>query len=536
MPATSRNFRLRTARSWGQVLCLAALCATLWAAPATADHNQVFIDRGILEYDEKNFQAALENFQRAVELEPEDPNARYFAGLALIALDRFDEAVTHLSRGRVLDPNDLDIAFALGVALFNRGAYDEALPHFQAVAVKEPRRENLGYYLGFIHYQRKEYEQALRFLEANVTEDLAFQQLTRFYVGLSKHQLGREVEAAEALSQAATLRPASPIALTARKFQEVIAPPAAEPRRFRAEVRFGYQYDDNVRVAPTTNALDLKRQERRSTGQTVSARGELDVLRLGSFTALATYQFFAIFNNNIDGFGIKDHRPGLEGVYRTVLLDRPLTTGLRYEVDILYQNDRKQFRRNTLQPYGVYGWTSWTDSTLFYRFEINDSKVDPSRGLREERQDSESHDVGIVQGFYYGGHAARLGYTYDTEQAEGDDYTYYGHKLSAGLALALPWSVFFDTNFEFHNRAYPTDNALTRKFNADGELGAPFRSKRRDWDQALLMSLSRQIPLPQAVPGSLTTSLEYFRARDVSTISVYDFVRDTVSLNFTWRY
>lgn len=535
LPDSPRRTSGAAQSRWG-VLCLVGLFATLWTALAAAAPNQVFIDRGILEYDEKNFPAALENFQKAVELDPEDPNARYFTGLALIALDRFDEAVTQLSRGRALDPNDLNMVFALGAALFSTGAYDQALPHFQAVATEEPRRENLGYYLGFIHYQKKEYEQALGFLEGNVAEDPAFQQLTRFYAALAKHQLGRDVEAAEALSHVVALRPASPIALTARKFRDVIAPPPPEPKRFRAELRFGYQYDDNVRVAPTSNALDLKRPERRSTGQTVLARGELDALRLGSFTTTVSYQFYAIFNDNIDEFGIKDHRPGIESIYRAALFDRPLTTGLRYDVDILYQNDRKQSKRDSVQPYGVYGWADWTDTTLFYRYQINDSKTAPTRGLRKERQDSYSHDVGLVQAFYYGAHVARVGYTHDTERAEGADNTYGGHKLSAGLQLTLPWNFTFDTNFEYHSRDYPADNALIRQFNTDQELGAPFRSKRRDWDQTLLLTLAREIPLPKALPGSLTTSLEYFRARNVSTISIYDYVRDTVSLNVTWRY
>ena len=120
------------------VAAIAALALLWWVARGAAAPNQVFVDRGILNYDDKNNAAALASFERAVELDPEDPNARYFLGLTLIALDRFEEAVTQLSRGLALNKDDLDIAFVFGVALFNLSRYDQALPHFQAVAAREP--------------------------------------------------------------------------------------------------------------------------------------------------------------------------------------------------------------------------------------------------------------------------------------------------------------------------------------------------------------------------------------------------------------
>ncbi len=516
------------------LLVLAALWLACHVASAAAAPNQVFVDRGILEYDDRNYTAALASFERAVELDPDDATARYFAGLTLIALERFEDAATHLSRGLALSRDDLDMAFALGVALFNLSRYDQALPHFEAVAAREPRRENLGLYLGVIHYHKKDYERALSFLEGAQSSDPALQQLARFYAALANHRLGREAEASREMAQAESLRPSSPIAISARKFQDVVAPPPPEVRPYRVELRAGFQYDDNVRIAPVTNVLNLRDSKLSSFGETLLVRGAYDFFRRAGLTTTLSFQFYSIFNNDVSGFDIKDYRPALEAVYRTKAGGRPLTAGLRYEWERLEQNDETLSIRNIVQPYVSYAWTRWTDTTVFYRYENHDSKLDPTLGLRAEKLDSDNHDLGFLQGFYYGPVAVRIGYTVDTDQAQGQDYTFYGQKATVGLYANLPFGFVSDITFEYHDRDYPAGNRLTRRLDDLG-LGS-FRQERHDWDQALFFALSRVIPTPTSFPGVLSASLEYFRERNVSTISLYDFERNTTSLNLIWRY
>lgn len=517
------------------VLAILALGVALRAPSAAAAPDQVFVDRGILQYDDAHYAEALGSFQRAIELDPEDPNARYFAGLALIALDRFEEAVTQLTRGQKLAPDDLDIAFALGVALFNLLRYDQALPLFETVAAREPERENLGFYLGVIHYQKKAYERALAELGAAKSSDPAFQQLIRFYSALANHQLGREGEATREMAQAETLRPSSPIAASARKFRDIVSAPPPAVRPFRLELRAGYQYDDDVPIAPTTNALGLRDSRLTSWGATMLARGAYDFVRRAGFTFTGLLQVYTIFNDDLPKFDIKDYKPGLEVAYRSVMAGRPLTSGLRYEFERIEQNDAVLSYRNIVQPYASYAWARWTDTTLFYRFERNDARTKPTLGLGQERLDSTNHDLGFIQGFYRGPVAFRLGYALDTAQAGGRDYTFYGQKATVGLYSILPLGFVADVTFEYHDRDYPVGNKLARTLNGLG-LDRSFRQKRHDWDHSVFFALSHAIPTPASFPGTLTGSLEYFHERDVSTFALFDFERNTTSFNLVWRY
>src|SRR3972149_6073064 len=258
----------------------------------------VYIDRGIIEYDDRKYAEALKNFLEALQIDPENAEVRYFVGIAYLALDQVDQAITHLEKARQLDPADLDIAFNLAVAYFTKEEYDRGQPHFLFVHGKEPRRDNLGYYLGFIYFQRKEYEKALAYFQENVSSDVRFQQQNRFYTGLTKHHLGRDEEATRDLEEAVKLRPDAPLGRTAKLFAEAVAPKPA-PRRDRAGGRGGGAFGGNAALAPPSRVLELRTQPRRSAAEIALLRLEYDLVATQPDTLMASYQIFSNYYNSL---------------------------------------------------------------------------------------------------------------------------------------------------------------------------------------------------------------------------------------------
>ncbi|MDE2180362.1 MAG: tetratricopeptide repeat protein [candidate division NC10 bacterium] len=508
-------------------LCL--LGAT--GASFAQEFPQVFVDRGILEYDEGNYEEALNNFLQALDRTPEDAVVRYYLGLTFMALDRPGEAIVHLEKARGLEPNDLDVAFTLGVAYSRQGDYEAALPHLRFVHTQQPSRENLGFYLGQIHFRRQEYDQALAYFEKNSSGDVEFQQLTRYYIGLSKHYLGRTAEATETLSAAVNLQPLSPLALTARKFLETVAPPP-EARPFRLEARTGVQYDTNVRVAPTENLLNLQGPRRGSVGETVYARGEYDIVRTPIFSATASYAFLQVFNNQVTDFDIMDHTGGLETTYKGYIAALPALVGLQYNYERLLLGQKDFVERHYVTPYLTLSEADWSLTTLQYRFETKDFKSPLTAGLPEENRDARNYLAGFTHFFLFAGgrHYIKLGYQYDAEVADGLDYTYHGHKAIAGFQVTLPTEVRLLFNYELHRRIYPEPNALATLLNESGTAGTSFNTRRRDTDHSFLVVLSKKLS------KGFTVSLDYFGEWNHSSFSLFDFNRNVMSFNVIWRY
>lgn len=518
---------------WRRPACIIGCLLGLLGAISTAfaqEPPQVFVDRGILEYDEGNYKEALDHLLQALDRTPEDATVRYYLGLTLMALDRLGEAVVHLKKARELEPNDLDVAFILGVAYFRQGDYEAALPHLRFVYTQQPSRENLSFYLGQIYFRRQEYDQALAYFEKNNSSDVRFQQLTRFYIGLSQHHLGRTAEAAEAFSTAVSLQPLSPLALTARKFLEAVAPQAVRP--FRLEVRTGIQYDTNVRVAPTENLLNLRGPRRASVGESVYARGEYDLIKTQTFSATASYAFLQVFNNQVGNFDVSDHTGGLATTYKGRIAALPAWFSLQYNYERLLLGGKDFVERHHVIPYLTLFETDWSLTTLQYRFQAKDFRSPLTAGLPEESRDATNHLAGFTHFFLFarGRHYIKVGYQYDAEVADGRDYTYHGHKAIGGFQVTLPEEVRLLFNYEFHRRIYPEQNALAALLNERGVAGGPFNGNRRDADHSFLVVLSKELP------KGFIVSLDYFGERNHSSFSLFDFNRNVISFNVGWRY
>ncbi len=534
---------------YGRRVLFVALLLVGWALPVPIPREAaaqqrvpepvgVYIDRGILAYDDKNYAEALKIFLEALQIEPENAEVRYFVGIAYLALDKVDDAIVHLERARQLDPTDLDVAFNLGVAYFTKGDYERARAQFGVVYEKEPKRDNLGYYLGFIHFHRKEYDKALAFFEGNVSSDLRFRQQNRFYIGLTKHHLGRDEEATRDLTEAVKLRPDAPLGRTARLFAEAIAP-KPEVRRYRVEIRGGVSYDDNVALSPTTNALGLRERSSRSAAEVALLRLEYDLIQARLDTLTASYQLLSTTYNEVNKLDVLDHTMGANYVHREKLWTLPAWYGAQYSYDYIDLDGSLFLSRHTATASVTLIETD-SNFTLFqYRIQDKHFHASNALDLNQESRDGQNHMLGLthILTFAGGRHFVRAGYQFDVDDTKGGDYRYVGNKASVGFQVTGPWEVRFLAGYDFHYRDYPNRNRLAATLNQQAAagstepvLGAPFRLFRRDKDHIFTASLSRDFPY------GFNASLEFYKERNFSTLSLFDFDRNVVTLTVGWRY
>jgi tetratricopeptide (TPR) repeat protein len=103
-------------------LILGALLALLSTSTPTAlaqtTEADVYVAQAVLDFDEKRYDAALANLQRALELEPDHVEALYFMGAVHAAQRRPDLAAPFLERARAKAPRDASIAYQLGLVYF----------------------------------------------------------------------------------------------------------------------------------------------------------------------------------------------------------------------------------------------------------------------------------------------------------------------------------------------------------------------------------------------------------------------------------
>jgi tetratricopeptide (TPR) repeat protein len=74
---------------------------------------------------------AIAHFQKALQFNPDDAEARYNLGNALLEKGSLDEAIVHFQKALQINPDYADAHNNLGNALLQKGAVDEAIAHFQ---------------------------------------------------------------------------------------------------------------------------------------------------------------------------------------------------------------------------------------------------------------------------------------------------------------------------------------------------------------------------------------------------------------------
>src|SRR3989338_8807460 len=285
------------------------------AQEETANEAPVYVDRAIIHYQDKKFDEALKELQRALELDPQSIDALYYQGLVYAASNRAGEAQAAWEKDRGLSLADLDVAFQLGVLYFNRQEYEKAEASLRQVYGPEPTRPNIGYYLGFIEYRKKDYREALTLLRGNVASDDDFAQLTRFYAGLALSALGFPREARAEVEDALRLQPASPLTAPAPRFGEILERAAQREKFFRGELRLGLFYDTNVPVIPnrsiddTATTIREGNRRQRSEGQLASVNLAYKFLKTPDWEGDTSYRFLQTYNDHLDNFNTQSHTP-----------------------------------------------------------------------------------------------------------------------------------------------------------------------------------------------------------------------------------
>ncbi|MGH9859821.1 MAG: protein kinase domain-containing protein, partial [Candidatus Acidiferrales bacterium] len=112
-------------------------------------------------YQEWDWPAAEQAFQKTIELNPNIPNARLWYSDLLSVLGRQEAALAELKRGLELDPLSAFVQASAGGRLLRLGRYDEAMDLLEKAVATEPNLELAQRYLWYAHDQRQKVEEAL---------------------------------------------------------------------------------------------------------------------------------------------------------------------------------------------------------------------------------------------------------------------------------------------------------------------------------------------------------------------------------------
>jgi tetratricopeptide (TPR) repeat protein len=512
-------------------LLIGALAALPLATRAAAQGTEadVHVAQAVLDISDRKYDEAVRNLQRALEAEPDHIEALYFMGVVLMAKDQAAQATPFLEKARSQARTDPAIAFQLGLAYFAQKQYDRAQPLLEEAFRSQPTLDGLGYYVGFLRYRQKDYRGALDAFAAGRTSSEDLQQLAKFYSGLALGALGLPGQAVAEIDQAIRAAPASAFTGPAERVRDSMVAARQGQRRLSAEVRLGFYYDDNVAVIPGADGSEplvgQLRQDAASTGELFGLRADYAWLRTDQWEATIGYSFFATYNNDLPRFNLMSHLANVGGTYRTTVANMPLLAGAQYAFDALFLDQEWFVLRHTASAFASLVESDRYLTQLFGRYQHKNfhQVIDT---LPDENRDANNWMIGGTQlvRFAEDRHFVKLGYQFDWDDTEGQNYEYVGNRIVAGGQYTLPWyAIRLKYDLDVHFRNYLHTNTLF-------PTTAPDTVRRRD--QEITNIVRAELPLP----ASFTLAFEYQSTINLSNLAVFQYTRNVYTLMISWSY
>lgn len=348
-----------------------------------------------------------------------------------------------------------EMLYSKGLARLHAGDAAGAQELFDAAVKADPGDAHALYYRASARARSGDWSGAEQDLRAALQRDPSLDQasLDLGYVLLKQ---GRYDEAAQHLEDARTRpRVSAQAEILIRSNERMRRASAQTGRRYQLLARLGLEYDSNVALAPTDDALraGLLGGSHKGDGRMVAdAAAIYSVYASDALSVAVRYNLAQSVHFDLHEFNMQNHR---------LSTDISGGTGpLRYGVTGIYGysiNDGDSF----LLEGGAIPWLrvlegDFGHTDVYYRLWSRDLLEQPLSDLT----DSLNNAVGVRQ-FVYLGRTDRYllaGYRYDhedTRHSVGKPFGYDGHQVEAGLGWAVDPSLRGEAVYAYKNEDYP---------------------------------------------------------------------------------
>lgn len=167
----------RLSPAWPLVLALALVGCKHVPTEKERNSSEIHYNLGIQAQNDGRIQEALSEFQRAVELDPDNADARNALGIILhLSFSRPAEAVEHYQKALEVRPNFSEARTNLGNVYLDQGRYDEAIKLYEQVLndMLYPTPYIAQSNLGWAYFKKGDSEKALENIKAAVTLNPGF--------------------------------------------------------------------------------------------------------------------------------------------------------------------------------------------------------------------------------------------------------------------------------------------------------------------------------------------------------------------------
>ena len=371
--------------------------------------------------------------------------------------------------------------------LFQAGEYEQALDALEPLLEKYPKDPLLIRYKAMTLDRLGRSEEAIKLFES-LLKDNPDHIPSRYFLGQAYERTGNSEAAARQWQIVAEQGKESPYGKWAeeslKRVGTVVKPEKKAAKRFRAALRYGYEYDSNVTLKPEEKRLA-------GSGDQNAGRQTFDAtFRYKAFSKrdVAVDLFYAagqtLHDDGLDEFNFTSQEFGAEVRKRLKVFAKEVTLGTKYEFLAGFLDGNLFSIRNRITFSADSRLTRRTRSVLFARLIPANYGPDGSNPPQTSR-DGFYTDYGITQ-YFYSADFKRYLYIreeYNRADVRGGNFELRGQTTRAGFFTPLVWKTDLDFSAGFEFNTYPRFSSLS---SLDGD-------RRRDMNWDLYAAITHNI-------------------------------------------
>jgi tetratricopeptide (TPR) repeat protein len=143
---------------WVLIVLLVAGCAEVQKPSLDAES---YNNRGAAYAKEGEYDKAISDFNKAIELNPRYADAYNNRGAAYAKKGEYEKAISDYSKAIELNPRYADAYYNRGLAYYGKGEYDKAISDFNKAIELNPIDADAYYNRGAVYAKKGEYEKAI---------------------------------------------------------------------------------------------------------------------------------------------------------------------------------------------------------------------------------------------------------------------------------------------------------------------------------------------------------------------------------------
>ncbi|OGC08091.1 hypothetical protein A2V82_05095 [candidate division KSB1 bacterium RBG_16_48_16] len=127
--------------------------------------SKIAFNDGNTAYKKGQYESAISFYQKAIDLNSNNPKAYYGEGLALTKLRRYEEAIGAFEKAVELSPSYDEAYAAMGSTYDDIGKLDEAIASYQKAVEINPTSKTSIYNLGGVYKKAKDNRNAIKYFQ-----------------------------------------------------------------------------------------------------------------------------------------------------------------------------------------------------------------------------------------------------------------------------------------------------------------------------------------------------------------------------------